>query len=366
MSRPLKINNTTPKSLREMSDSDLSYLVYRVLKKFASDDTDAGSLTSDTGDTSIGAFVDTKRVNTVGSHPVNPASLDSTTTTIYQNRSTTAINSTRPVHWESSLNATQELSNGDFNTSVVNLCLNNLIAGGIGSYRLGTAAPSGGTWVSKFSIIDSTITGNTTYYIWRKTDDGVPTAIRPIKFDSTLGGLREMSDADLDTIVDALRERIRTTGIGQYALQVSAPGTGTWLDLGSISDTRHVVNDVNYAGGQTYLGDYFNENAVNYVGNYFNENAINYFNENAIAYYNENAIGYVRTFGGRNFGTYYGGANYFGGANYAGGQTYFGDYAGGVNYVGDYFNENAINYAGQTVRSTKETVITERLWLRIA
>lgn len=65
--------------------------------------------------------------------------------------------------------------------------------------------------------------------------------VRPLKWDSTLNGIRESSNSDLDShlIAQALSFLTSTAdnyGLGQYRLQPSSPTGGTWENMGSITD----------------------------------------------------------------------------------------------------------------------------------
>ncbi len=65
--------------------------------------------------------------------------------------------------------------------------------------------------------------------------------VRPLKWDSTLEGIRESSNSDLDSHLIATALTVLTSsadnyGLGQYRLQPSAPSAGTWENMGSITD----------------------------------------------------------------------------------------------------------------------------------
>ena len=73
MGRPLKLkfNGSTFAGLQEMSDADLDTVAHMILEEFGST-IGVGNLyvNGNTANAHIGTWVDTKRVNTVGSHPV--------------------------------------------------------------------------------------------------------------------------------------------------------------------------------------------------------------------------------------------------------------------------------------------------------
>jgi hypothetical protein len=65
--------------------------------------------------------------------------------------------------------------------------------------------------------------------------------VRPLKWDSTLEGIRESSNSDLDshliaTALSFLTSAGSTQGLGQYRLQPNTPSGGTWSNMGLISD----------------------------------------------------------------------------------------------------------------------------------
>lgn len=66
--------------------------------------------------------------------------------------------------------------------------------------------------------------------------------VRPLKWDSTLEGIRESSNSDLDshliaTALTFLTSESENYGLGQYRLQPSTPsGNGTWSNMGTITD----------------------------------------------------------------------------------------------------------------------------------
>jgi hypothetical protein len=84
---------------------------------------------------------------------------------------------------------------------------------------------------------------NSTNYVFRQQLTAVtpnPSA-RPfdIKYNgSTFDGLQEMNDSDIvANIIDRVQTMIGLGGIGTYKLQPSAPSGGTWVDLGTVSNT---------------------------------------------------------------------------------------------------------------------------------
>jgi hypothetical protein len=192
-----------------------------------------------------------------------------------------------------------------------------------GQYRLAGSAPSGGTWTSRYTITDVANGGNTTYYIWQKTAATTsPNAdLRPLKTYSG-NNVKQMTDTEIQEMIPYFRNRIISTSIGTYKIQASSPSPGTWVSMGSASDTREQVASENYTGA--YSGTRTYSNAA-YAGTRTYTPA-----------------GYTNTFaGGRTYSTTYAGSRAFSGSyvtNFSGTRTF----AGSRTYSGSY----ATNFAG--------------------
>jgi hypothetical protein len=131
-----------------------------------------------------------------------------------------------------------------------------------------------------------------------------------------------MSDAEIQTLTERLRNQIVSTGIGKYVVQSTAPVSGgTWVTRGSaFSDTRETTSTVSYTG--SYSGTYTGAYAGNYTG------------------------AYTRFFAGSVGGFFSG--------------TYTGYYTG--SYTGSYSG----SYSGLTLNAGTETVSSVSLWIRTA
>lgn len=262
MSAQLKINvSTTPVSLKEMSGTDYNFTTEVILLNFASSDTGVGTVSvnpaNTTGLTSIGTFTDTYRNFAVGTHPVANTITTANTYTFYQDLQSASESLTIPVEFSSG--SVRQQNTASLNADSINTALANLVANGIGSYALTTSAPAGGTWTSKYTIVDTvnpTTSANT--YLWRKTAGAsTPSTVRPVKLDTTTSpsSLKEMSNTEIESLTARLRNQIVTTGVGKYSVQQSAPVGGTWVSQGTaFSDTRNSVSNVNYSGN--YSGTY--------------------------------------------------------------------------------------------------------------
>ena len=197
MANPLRIktssglpNTTNFTGLQEFSNTELEYVIDKVFTRHAQANNRPGVLGFNSSNgSSIGTFVNTRRTESIGDHPATGGT-NSVTTHIYAN--TTAMdesNLVRPLQFDTS-NTVEETSDTDLNSGLMTVMLNKIAATNstnyqVGQYFLGTAAPSGGTWTSRGSFVDTaTHDGSTinTYQLWRKTASGnSPTALRTLK-----------------------------------------------------------------------------------------------------------------------------------------------------------------------------------------
>ncbi|MGI9570868.1 MAG: hypothetical protein ACR2PH_14300, partial [Desulfobulbia bacterium] len=191
------------------------------------------------------------------------------TSTLYQDRqSASESGMIRPLEWSTDTPGAQGVKEQDDTAlnageNIIDEAIDQLVAFGIGSYKLQVSAPAGGTWTSKGSVTDVTNSGGgvATYTLWRKTNDTAPTTIRPLKVqtETTPDSIKEMTDTDIETLTARFRNRIVATNRGYYQLQENAPGTGTWVQAGNDAlDTRQVG----------YTGFYVTGGVGTYEGNY--------------------------------------------------------------------------------------------------
>ena len=314
MARPLKIDtSTTPVSFKEMSDADYDYLTHIILTQFAASNTGVGTVSSNSSFTLIGTFSDTYRPYTVGQHPVG-TDITTVTYNFYQDLGSATESLVRPVRYSAGAN-TFEQDDSTLNSTVIANALANLVSYGVGSYSLSPTTPVGGTWVAERTIQNTTAAANNVTYLWRKTAATAPSTVRPLKVNSTSPiSVKEMSDAEIQTLTERLRNQIVSTGIGKYAVQSTAPVSGgTWVTRGSaFSDTRDTTST------QSYTGSYSGAYTGNYTGAY--------------------TLFYAGSIGGYFSGTYTG--------------FYTGSYSG--------------TYSGLTLDANTETVSTVSLWVRTA
>ena len=265
MGRPLRAvyaNSTYSTGVQEMSDSDidsicgpiiLSYIVNNPTLTYG---TTLRINTAGVYDVSRGSVTDTRNGN-IGDHPVSNTVI--TTYTLYQNeRAVSPLGvSARPVHYvaSGSEHRISEMADTDIVSYVANSIVQTMISGGQGGYYLGlttSGPPATGTWVSYATLSDtyynpSSALTTDTYTLWQRTTGTSQGTIRPLKISGT-NSLIEMSDAEIQSLSACIGEYIRTTGIGQYALQVSSPGTGTWASRGTFVDKVNNLVDTAYAG----------------------------------------------------------------------------------------------------------------------
>ena len=428
--RPLRIkasaypiSSSNIQGLQEMTDTEIEQYYAAILTKDFADNTDGTgtaelNVTTDASGsgTTIGTATDTKRDDAVGTHPTDGASSTVTTYTAKQVETAASESITnRPLGYESSGTVgMHEFTDSELDSDILDKVVDDFVAQGdytIGQYKLATSTPSGGTWTARYTLTDTEVDGDSVaHYIWQKT---APTTsansnYKPLKVTGGGAGVQEMTVAEMEQIVPNMRNYMISSGKGKYVLQASAPGSGTWVDQGSFTDTRKEVASQNYTGAYagSYTGSYTGgySGAKNYAGTYTGTSAYaggysgaknyagtytgtsNYAGGYSGSYtggYAANYAGYAGTsysgtYSGTYTGYYTGAKNYTG--YYTGTSTYAGSYTGAKNYTGYYTGTSAYSgsysgsytgyysgtYAGDTIQDTSENVATVRLWLRTA
>lgn len=334
--------STNPDSLKQASGTDYQYSVDQILTTFAATDTGVGTLSvnpaSTTGLTSIGTFTDTYYPYDQNQHPVG-TTITSTTYTFYQDLQSATETLTRPL--EFSAGSVQEQTDTSLNGDLISTALSNLVSVGVGSYALQPTTPVGGTWVSKATITNNLdVNESNVTYLWRKTAAASsPTTVLPLKINSTSPvSVKEMSDAEIQTLTNRMRNRITATGIGKYAIQSTAPVSGgTWTTSGTqFIDTTRTQSTIAYNG--TYVGTYAGGGATSFTGTY-QGNFTGVYSRIQNTNFTGNFTGtYSRVFVLGPFSRPYTG-------NYAGTGTFRG-FVGGVTYSGGYTGFYQQNYTG--------------------
>ena len=326
--------------IQEMDSSDKDYIEHVILTDFNSLDSGVGTLAvnpaSTSGLTLIGSFVDTKRPDAVGTHPVGTSVTTVSTFNFYQDlqsASESITNAIRPVALDDSANI-QRMSDSEVNDDFIFSTQQNLYGSGVGSYKLQPSAPTDGTWVSKGTITDTKISGGTnTSQLWRKSAPAsTPTTVRPLKFVVSSGSLREMTDTEIKKFTPRLRNRIVANGIGTYKVQANAPTSGgTWVQMGdTFTDTRHQVANQSYTS-----------NFSNTFTNTFTNTFAGFFSST----YNR-----FQAFTGSFIGSFSGSRTKFFTGSFTG--TFTGFFTG--------------SFTGLTVQSSTENVSSAKLWVRVA
>ena len=403
--RPLRIKASSyPVSasnfqgLQEMTDTEIEQYYSATLLKDFSDNTDGTGVgeinvtTDGSGSgTTIGSITDTKRQDAIGTHPTAGATTNVNVYTFKQVNSTASESITnRPLGYESSGTVgIHEFTDTELDTDILDKVLGDLVAQGnyvTGQYSLSTSAPSGGTWTSRYTLVDTQVDETeATKYIWQKTTATTAAAsdYKPLKLDGT--SVKEMSVAEMEQIVPNMRNRITDSTIGTYALQATAPASGTWVQQGdAFSDTRHEVGSQsytgnysgNYTGGytgaKTYSGSYSGSYTGAYTGNYVGTSGYSgaysgsYSGNYAADYSGYAGTSYAGTYSGSYTGYYEGAKTYTGYYSGAYSGTYAGDYVGTSSYSGTYTGTYTGYFAGDTVLTSEETVSTVKLWLKTA
>ena len=403
--RPLRIkassypvSSSNFQGLQEMTDTEIEqYYSATLLKDFAdnTDGTGVGELNVTTdgsgSGTTIGSITDTKRDDAIGTHPTDGATTNVNVYTFKQVNSTASESITnRPLGYESSGTiGIHEFTDTELDTDILDKVLGDLVAQGnyvTGQYTLASSAPSGGTWTSRYTLVDTQVDETEdTKYVWQKTAATTAAAsdYKPLKLDGT--SVKEMTVAEIEQVVPNMRNRITDSTIGTYALQATAPASGTWVQQGdAFSDTRHEVGSQNYTGNysgnytggytgaKTYAGSYSGNYTGAYTGNYVGTSAYSgaysgsYSGNYAADYSGYAGTSYAGTYSGSYTGYYTGAKTYTGYYSGAYSGTYAGDYVGTSSYSGTYTGTYTGYFAGDTVLTSEETVSTVKLWLKTA
>ena len=388
--RPLRIkasaypvSSSNIQGLQEMTDTEIEQYYAAILTKDFADNTDGTgtaelNVTTDASGsgTTIGTATDTKRDDAVGTHPTDGASSTVTTYTAKQVETTASESITnRPLGYESSGTVgMHEFTDSELDSDILDKVVDDFVAQGdytIGQYKLATSTPSGGTWTARYTLTDTEVDGDSVaHYIWQKTaaTTSANANYKPLKVTGGGAGVQEMTVAEMEQIVPNMRNYMISSGKGKYVLQASAPGSGTWVDQGSFTDTRKEVASQNYTGAYagSYTGSYTGgySGAKNYAGTYTGtSNYAGGYSGSYTGSYAANYAGYAGTsYSGSYTGTYTG--YYQGAKNYTGYYTGTSAYSG--SYSGTYTGYYSGTYAGDTIQDSSENVATVRLWLRTA
>ena len=388
--------------LQEMTDTEINqYLSYVITNKYADDwdGTLTGDLNMDTANSlsgsAIGTFADTKRTESVGTHPAS-GSL-STTTYYFKQVTATASESITDRALGYDTDSLKEFTDAELDSDILDKVITDMVSETdytVGQFHLAASSPTGGTWTSRYTITDTQVDGDTnTVYLWQKT---APTTsansdLASLTFDS---GVKMMTAAQIEQMVPNFRNRIvedysTTPGVGCYLVQSGTPSeTGTWTQMGDtagFTDTRHELADSDYAGNfdQTFSQDFAGSftGAKTYTGGYTGTYSGAYSGDftGTSAYAGTYSQDFTPFFAGFAGPTSYTGS--FTGF-FTGPKTYTGTYTGEYDrtYTGDFVGTSAYSglftgaytgtftgsYTAATIQSSEENVSTIKLWLRTA
>jgi len=250
MSRPLRIDGTA--GLIEMSDADLDKLCYRLRRAYA-DQLNAngnGSLNVGGSGTTIGSASDTsrtERVNTGSNTQPYPGTGTETDAsfTYKQNRnipsspSSTTLNNDGFVIIDGTSGVISATESQIVSTIITQTITDMRTGDEVGTYRISTSNPGGGTWVNKGTwFTDTTYSGSTTYYLWLKTLNSTSpgTDIYPLGIDGTLG-LKELFISVSSNLVQNILLPILTRNMANdLYYQVSTSSSS--INRGAFLDTR--------------------------------------------------------------------------------------------------------------------------------
>ena len=405
--------------LQTMTSAEFETVANHVLEYFADDDGPGNIYASNPGSrTLIGSITDTSYAGNVGE---GNTTIISNVYDIYQDLNSPVLVDDMPAVLvydtnRSALRLTTTSEIDAFAANILNYGVNNE---GPGSYVISTTTPVGGTWSALGVLNDvvSNVTSTVGYTLYKKIAANSYTLNRPIKVSTTgsIVNLQRLSDTELNYLTTRVRQKIIDTGVGQYVFQETAPVTGTWVDKGTVVDSRPTttsssylndytsVEDTNYEvaisyTGTAYTGDYVGDSGgiytgvtpVSYAGpaSYVNENAaffvlpgVTY--SGPVAYTGDNATNFTLTYlgpvaytneDGSSFTvpgvTYSGPVAYTNEANFTsfqtfGGGTYTGDdvspfvaffpYSGPITYLGDngpIFQSAILSYFGPNTFGT--------------
>ena len=282
MARPLKVANTY--DLQQMTDTEIdNKIVPLILQEYAAQgtDTDFRSVLRTQNDAlgPQGAWVDKLRLDNVGDHPVDPNNFSTNNTSLYVNTATMSVASVPPILRWVDANVAQAMTTSQITTNILDRTITAFKVTGthcVGTYYYGTAAPSdGGTWTVRNTSTDrykasgSTVT-TVTYNLYQKTGATPDTSSysRPVKYAKT-SAIQEFTDAEIKTLhlhfSNLLISSDGTYGnVGEYQMVTggSAPGSGTWTQVGGTTDT--ISNTISEAYSSDYTGTY----SQGYTGQY--------------------------------------------------------------------------------------------------
>jgi hypothetical protein len=381
--------------IQVMSSGEIINLAANVLEYMASVNSGVGAIgpignfAISSNANVIGTFEDIVLQNDTGDPGAN---IISSSYTFYQELSSGAIPESDPpnmIGYDGSSSSLRSLSTTEYNdlaTVILNYCVTQ---DGPFSYVLANTSPASGTWVVRGSITEA---ANSTIispvYFYQKIANDTYTYNRPLKTSGT--NLQRFTDQEVKNIAKKVRQRILSTGIGEYKFQETVPPVGTWVEKGSVVDIKFstIPNSFDGAGfsGTAYDGAVFTDTytgTVNFGGTYTGTGP-GYIGPTPATFTGPSFSGSVTYVGPINpanpgFTGYVGtgpsfSANYTGtipdGAIFNAAINYTGNYSetttSTVDYTASFADSYTDTYDSSVVGTTTETVKTFYLWRRIA
>ena len=262
MSRPLRIDGTA--GLQEMSDADLDRLCYYLRVAYANvlQSGGHGSVNVGGSGTTFGSMSDTsrtQRVNTgsnVQSAPGTGTETDATFTykQIITGPSSPTDNTLNTQGFQiiDGTSGTITATEAQIAATVIAQTIQDMRVGDeVGTYRVLTTNPGGGTWLDMGTwFTDTTYTSSTTYKLWLKTaHTSVPGSdVYPLAIDG-VSGLKEVDIVTSSNLVQNIllpilqRDLLSNNSLryNQQVTQISGVARGTISDtrLSGTSDTQN-------------------------------------------------------------------------------------------------------------------------------
>ena len=272
---PLKLKDSA--DYQDFTSTEENYLAYQIGEYLITGDSSSvGSLALDSNGSNllIGNFTDTSYDSAIGTGGDGSFLTFTTVTTPLRTTlgTLTVVDSDYriPIYQYDSdgQKIIQEAKDSDLTVLVDRLSSRIFTSDYLGSYRLGSAPPSGDYTLKLNDVMTDTRTdGNSVQYnIYQRTTQTAPTKVLPFSVKRSNGdsgdyqGLQLMTDRQIQQSL-GLKARNRlgeySDNIGNYRLLSSVAGTptdvglsGTWASRGTATDTRQAIVDANYTRGR--------------------------------------------------------------------------------------------------------------------
>lgn len=257
MSRPLRIDGTA--GLQEMSDADLDRVCYYLRVAYANvlQSGGHGSVNVGGSGTTIGSMSDTsrtQRVNTGSNTQPAPGTGTETDATFTYKQVRTGPSSpsdntlnTQGFQIIDGTSGTIAATEAQIAATIISQTIQDMRLGDeVGTYRVSTSNPGGGTWVNMGTwFTDTTYSGTTTYKLWLKTaHTSVPGSnVYPVSAEYPAVGLREVNITTSSNLVQnillpVLQRDLLSNNSLHYQQTISSFSYNSGVNRGTVSDTR--------------------------------------------------------------------------------------------------------------------------------